>query len=211
MEVQIFDPHSTLIRTDGGTQMRPKLSREVIDDYKTALQEGQWHWPSHPYPVVYADGSAYWLADGEQRLTACREANQPFHADVRRGSLQDAIWYGIAANQDHGLRRSNEAKRNSVVAALHHPNGRTMSDRELADHCGVSHTFVANVRKDQGIDESERTGKDGRKINVARIGRGSPLKQIDKWWKQAPLEDRKAIYQRVTVLARQDFGAEATP
>jgi len=46
-----------------------------------------------------------------------------------------------------------------------------MSDNALAEHCGVSHTFVGKVRLETVASGATRTGKDGRTIDTSNIGR----------------------------------------
>lgn len=64
------------------------------------------------------------------------------------------------------------------MAALRHPKGAKLSDRQIAEHCGVSHATVIKIRAELEstgqIDQSPtRTGRDGRTINVANIGKAS--------------------------------------
>ena len=60
--------------------------------------------------------------------------------------------------------------------ALAHPKATGMSDAAIAEHCGVSREMVNDNRpKPLGIIPSQpakRTGRDGRTINTANIGRG---------------------------------------
>src|SRR5688500_4610428 len=46
-----------------------------------------------------------------------------------------------------GLRRTNEDKRRAVEAALRHPKAAKLSDRQIAEHVGVSHDMVNRLRK----------------------------------------------------------------
>src|SRR5262249_25872863 len=73
----------------------------------------------------------------------------------------------------------------TVKAALEHSNASALSNRQVAEHCGVSEGTVRNYRKESTaqITQSEqtaspetpalrvRTGRDGRKINTAKIGK----------------------------------------
>ena len=68
----------------------------------------------------------------------------------------------------------------AVKAALMHPQGSGKSDRQIAAHVGVDHQTVANWRaKLTGeIRQSDvRTGRDGRTINTANIGRRPEAQQ----------------------------------
>ncbi len=67
----------------------------------------------------------------------------------------------------------NEDKQRAVKAALAHPKAKGMSDRKIAEHCGVSFQTIANWRKSLPNFGSQpaRTGADGRTINTANIGK----------------------------------------
>lgn len=132
------------IRTDGGTQPRVKLSEEVCRDYAERMKDGA----SFPPIEIYYDGENFWLADGFHRLKAHKTARpeELVECRVHKGTLEDARWHSYGVNKTHGLRRTNEDKSQAVKAALQHPNGVEKSDREISDHVGVSHPFVAKVR-----------------------------------------------------------------
>lgn len=77
-----------------------------------------------------------------------------------------ARWAACAANKN-GLHRTNEDKRKAVLAALAHPKGRGMSDRAIAQHCGVGHVMVNRIRgelfqKNTSGKPQTRTGRDGK-------------------------------------------------
>lgn len=133
----------TEIRTDGGTQPRAQLDMMVVAEYADEMQAGN----RFPAVIVFYDGSDYWLADGYHRLWAARQTGlEAIDADVRQGTVDDARWFSYAANQSHGLRRSNEDKRRAVEAALQHPKAGGLSDNQIAHHCGVSQPFVSKLR-----------------------------------------------------------------
>ncbi len=175
------------IRTDGGTQPRAELREEVIADYAERMESGV----TFPPVIVFFDGTNYWLADGFHRLMAARRAapDQPLPATVHTGTLQDAQWFSYSVNKTHGLRRTNEDKERAVRAALAHEKAATLSNVNIAQHCGVSEFTVRKYRDEQEVtsrisksnDESEpttdaspaprpRIGRDGRTINTSRIG-----------------------------------------
>lgn len=168
----------TYIRTDGGTQPRSMYHYGTVDSYAEDMEAGA----AFPPVVVFYDGSDYWLADGFHRVLAAKKIERAtINADIRQGTLQDAQWYSYSVNQTHGLRRSNEDKRRAVEAALAHPKAAGMSDREIAEHCGVSHQTVSNYRIALSKFDSQstnpiRTGRDGRTINTANIGKSNGKK-----------------------------------
>lgn len=177
------------IRLDGGTQPRAKLSEETICEYAADMEAGDVFRPI----TVYFDGKDYWLADGFHRVEAKRrlDPNGSIDADVVQGTQLDAQWFSYSVNKGHGLRRTNEDKARAVTAALRHPEGISRSDSDIASHVGVTTPTVAKYRakaeptikilksteaaphEDAPSAARPRTGRDGRTINTARIGRPS--------------------------------------
>ena len=159
------------LRLDGGTQPRSKLDYEVMDAYAEAYATGA----KLPPVVVYFDGKDYWLADGFHRWWASRKAERKtILCEIREGTQQDAQWYSYAANKTHGLHRSNPDKQAAVKAAFLHPNGAKLSDGQIAEHVGVSDFMVRKYRAELTpiiSESSTRTGRDGRTINTANIGK----------------------------------------
>jgi hypothetical protein len=138
------------IRADGGTQVRVCIPADAVEEYTAAYEAGT----ELPDLEVIHDGRAYWLWDGFTRLEAMKKAGKKKAAcNVREGTLEDARWLALSANRTHGVRRTNADKRRAVEAAVAmHP---TYKDRVIADHCGVSNTFVGNVRHALGSPVSE--------------------------------------------------------
>ena len=160
------------IRLDGGTQPRGRLRQQQIKAYADDMRAGM---TFPPVEVVY-DGQDYWLWDGFHRVHASRLAGaSEIDAHVAAGTHADAQWLSYSANKANGLYRSNQDKRRAVEAAMGHPKAAAMSNVQIAEHCGVSEFLV---RKLQGKSTSikskspTRTGRDGRTINTARIGKG---------------------------------------
>lgn len=141
------------IRTDGGTQARVELDSTTVFEYMDALIDGV----ELPPVTVFVDAEEQrWLADGFHRLEAARRARHAvIHAEVRFGSLRDAVLHAAGANASHGLRRTNADKRKAVHILLGDEEWSQWSNRRIAQHAGVSHVFVANVRRDL---EAERSG-----------------------------------------------------
>jgi ParB-like chromosome segregation protein Spo0J len=149
------------IKIDGGTQSRAKIDQDVVADYCEKMREGA----QFPPIVVFYDGAEYFLADGFHRYFAAKKAGSPgFKCDVREGTLRDAILYSFGANISHGLRPSIADKRKSVTAMLLDIEWQEWSDREIARRCGVSHTFVAAIRKELGAEKTETKFKRDGKV-----------------------------------------------
>ena len=108
----------------------------------------------------------------------------------------------------------------AVKGALFHPEGVGKSDQELADHIGVSRRMVLDWRKHleatrQLAKSEERTGKDGRTINTAKIGKKpapppevadlSEAREMGEKQKQgAVLHEAREIRARRTEERRQE-------
>ena len=181
------------IRLDGGTQPRAMIDQIVVTEYAEAMREGA----SFPAVVVWFDGTDYWLSDGYHRVHAALTLGMDtIHADVRTGTQQDAQWHSYGVNATHGLRRTNDDKRRAVEAALRHPIAATMSTRTIAEWCGVSHTFVNNLRPsvnglqiDMPPQRIVTRGNSTYTINTANIGR-TPEPQITHYAPIDPIPPR---------------------
>lgn len=133
------------IRIDGGTQSRVKIDENVVAQYADEMLNGD----VFPPVVLFYDSVHYWLADGFHRYFANKRINSPgIRADVREGSVRDAILHGIEANNKHGLRPTNEDKRKGVITILKDIEWQDLSNREIGRICGVSHTLVNAIRNE---------------------------------------------------------------
>ena len=133
------------IRLDGGTQSRVKIDDNLVAEYAEMMQAGV----EFPPVVVFHDGTDYWLSDGFHRYYARKRIKAPgIPVDSRDGSVRDAILFGISANNKHGKRPTNEDKRKGVITILMDIEWQDMSDRQIAQICGVSHTYVGQLRKE---------------------------------------------------------------
>jgi uncharacterized ParB-like nuclease family protein len=158
-----------VIRTDGATQPRAAIDFEAVFDYMDAMSDGA----EFPPVVVFYDGTSYWLADGFHRVKAAEQAGfEEIACELHQGTQQEAQWYSFGANKTNGLRRTNDDKQRAVRAALAHPKGVGLSDRQISSHVGVDHKTVGAWReKLEGTGEipqsGQRTGRDGRTTNIA--------------------------------------------
>jgi hypothetical protein len=180
-----------IIRLNGGTQPRAELNIETIGEYSERMKAGE----KFPPITVFFDGKEYWLADGFHRVgAAMRLQYATIEAEVIQGTQSDAQWFSYSVNKAHGMRRTNEDKVRAVRAALSHPQSKTLSDSAIADHVGVRRETILKYRREIENDllatnksnkeastspapsdtsgkRSLRTGRDGRTINTARIGK----------------------------------------
>lgn len=138
---------------DERCQLRRVLTQEAVDEY-AELYTDETDLP--PLEVVDVDGDKL-LIDGFHRLAAARQIGAGFVrvVVVEEADIDRAVWLAAAANQGHGVRRSNEDKRNAVRMALGSATGQEQSTRVLAEHLGVSHMLVSKMRKEE--EERENT------------------------------------------------------
>ena len=116
-----------------------------------------------PPVVVFQNDGEFIMADGFHRAKAARRARlKHILAEIRQGSRKDALRFALGANHKHGLRRTNGDKRRAVELAL--AEFGNQSDRLLAEMCGVSQTFVTNIRHQliAVMSSAPRLGKDGK-------------------------------------------------
>lgn len=167
---KIIDIELDKIRIDGGTQPRAKIDMEVVNDYSTSFELGA----NFPPIDVFFDGKEYWLADGFHRWHGARAAHlDELPASIHNGTQRDAILFAVGANATHGLKRTNEDKRQAVMLLLNDAEWSKWSNRSIADKCGVSHNLVNDLRQTMASDAivSERkfitsTGKEAtRKVD----------------------------------------------
>ena len=158
------------IRLDGGTQPRAALNSSAVEDYTQAMSAGA----EFPPVTVFYDGTDYWLADGFHRVKSAYAAHlETIECEVHQGRVEDAQWFSFSANRTNGLRRTTSDKQRAVKAALTHAKAYGLSDHQIATHVGVDVKTVGNWRAKLTMEipqSTKRRGRDGRTIDVARIG-----------------------------------------
>jgi hypothetical protein len=142
--------HESLVsRADG-------LRQDVIDEYREGVQRGD----VFPPITVFSDGSTHYLVDGFYRYYAYRlEQIETIEAEVHQGSLRDALLFSATINQKHGVRRTNADKWKAVNTLLQDQEWSQWSDNAIAKHCGVTHPFVATVRRSLETVTSEQPNR----------------------------------------------------
>jgi hypothetical protein len=153
------------IRRDPDVQPRVAVDSATVDQYAEAMQDGA----VFPPIDVFWDGKVYWLADGFHRVAATEKAEEDqLQARVHEGTKRDAILHAAGSNATHGLQRGNADKRRAVGLLLSDTKWAEWSDREVGRRCGVSHTFVSNVRR-----KLPGKGTDEQASKKRRVRRGS--------------------------------------
>jgi hypothetical protein len=198
------------INRSGGTQPRAALDERYIADLVEVLTNGG---SLPPVDVTY-DGVQYWLHDGFHRWEAhCQAERDEIDAVVHQGDLQAAQWQSYAANQAHGLRRTREDRERAIRAALKHPAGQQLSNREIAKHLGVDDKTIGKYRQEmeqaaQIPQVRERTGGDGKTYTqpvkrlfvneLNAIVTGWVSKHWQREWPENPSHSNGTFWQELT-------------
>jgi hypothetical protein len=146
-EVRIAD-----LVADDRCQARENMNWDAVGDYRAAYEAGE----SLPPLEVFGVKGKLIIVDGFHRCEAAIRAGVatlPVNM-VGEGAMGDAIWEALRKNHHHGVQRTQADKRKAVRKALARDD--SASDRAIAKHCGVSHTFVAIMRKGK-VEQLELT------------------------------------------------------
>ncbi len=136
-----------LIRLDGDTQARIDVHSDTVDEYAELITASKTKWPFPPL-TVYHDGTSYYPADGFHRVLAAAKAGRAsIPCDVKKGTARDARFYGMKANDEHGLRMSRDDRKKNVVWML--DNYPDMTQENIAVNAGVSTRTVGSVVADR--------------------------------------------------------------
>jgi uncharacterized ParB-like nuclease family protein len=135
---------------DERLQSRTEINEGTVSEYAEAILEGA----DFPPVLVYFDGISYYLTDGYHRLLAHKRAEKvSILCNVVQGTLRDAVFHSTGVNTAHGMRRTYADKRKAVMTLLDDFEWSDWSNAEIARQCGVSPTFVANLRDSGGPAE----------------------------------------------------------
>lgn len=163
---KLFTP-KTLHEIDlkGSPKVRSKVRTDVVDEYFD-IYEAKGRMPE--VELFEVEKGRYLVADGMHRVSAMMEfpeiSKWAWTMNVRKGDYAECLRFALKANDRHGLRRSNEDKRQSVITAL--KEFPKVSNAQLAEITGTSDMLVAELKKElinaNIIPKSDKvTGKDG--------------------------------------------------
>ena len=203
------------IDTNSGTESRP-LHDDTVDEYADLWKAG-----ANFEPVdVFREGSRFHVGDGFHRIAGARKAGKKqIQGRVFEGTRRAALLHSLAANQQHGLRRSPTDKRYAVGKAL--AELKEFSDRQIAKLIGVSHTFVASCRREStgnvASSTETRVGADGKRRKVPRKAppASSPLPASSppatsglprRWLPPNPPYDWSAVNKSATEMGFSEEG-----
>ena len=192
------------ILASAATQVRKKLSKDIIDEYVEDMQNGA----IFPPLIVFAEAESdrYILADGFHRHHAYVNAEIPkCKVEVHEGGLHEALLYALQANGEHGLRRNNVDKRNAVELALKDPEISGLQIIQIADICRVNERTVRRIRDDMDLDVGKR--KKGNKK-----GKGQdPSPDDERPTRPAPTQDeveRDELRAALSAIKAFPYGGE---
>lgn len=135
---------------DAKLQSRIEIDETTVSEYAESIKSGD----EFPPVLVYFDGINYYLTDGYHRYHAHKRAEKvSILCDVVNGTFRDAILHATGVNSKHGMRRTHADKRKAVMTLLDDFEWSMWSNAEVARQCGVSPTFVANLRDSGGPAE----------------------------------------------------------
>jgi len=161
----------SVIRTDGETQARVSLSQETIKRYADLMADGVEFTPV----TVFYDGAEYWLADGFHRYFATKSNGElEIDADVKDGTVEDAILHSFSANGTHGLPRAPEDTRNIVSRILAHPKWKSWTDTTIAKHIHSSPSTVGRIRR--SLESEGKVDPKTEKKYIDKHGKESTIK-----------------------------------
>lgn len=137
---------STIVAADDAQMRAAGTDAAIVGEYMEALEAGA----VLPPIIVYRNGEdRCHVADGFHRVEAAKKLGRTeIVADVRHGTLRDAIMHAAGANASHGVRRTNADKRRAVMTLLNDRQWSKWSDRKIGEACKVDHKTVAAIRRE---------------------------------------------------------------
>lgn len=189
------------IRRDGGTQPRTTLNLNWVEEYGQDMLAGA----VFPPAVVFFDGTDYWLADGFHRVEAADAIGlTEYPADIRQGTLRDAVLFSVGANGTHGQRRTNDDKRRAVLKLLGDPEWSAWSDHHIARQCAVDHKVVARLRPAVPIDTRAKPQADVRTFIHPKTGQPTTMRT-------GSINGTRSRAVQATLEAAEDHQSQAAP
>lgn len=145
-------------------QIRALVSKKTVNEYAEMIGEGTHFDPVDVFPhpeggYILADGWHRYLAREERGLKSI-EVN--IH-EVIADAVSEAIEFSCERNTRHGLRMSNEDKRNAIRTILNNEKLRRKSDRQISKMVSVSPQLVAEVRSEAAAEDAEAIKKKAKK------------------------------------------------
>ncbi len=143
----------TQICTDSAIQPRLERNRRWIKALAQAMHQGR----ELPPVVCFYDGYNYWLADGLDRLEAAKLAEQKaILADIRQGSLQEAISYSRFGSQRNKDKRQVVDRFLGLLESMSEEEKEYWSHQNIGTYCCVTSAYVGQRRQNLGYTQPSK-------------------------------------------------------
>jgi ParB-like chromosome segregation protein Spo0J len=136
----------TDIAIDETLQPRVEINWDKVHEYASHMRDGA----EFPSIRVYRikDSGTLVLSDGRHRYEARKFLRlDTIEADVRDGTMRDALRHAVEFNAQHGLAFTRSDQQRAIELYLKDTLLRSMSDRDIARHLHCSPTTVGTVRR----------------------------------------------------------------
>ncbi len=161
---------------DPSLNLRDRLDDFTVERYADA-------WLRMPPVTVFEVDGQWLLADGFHRhAAAVMIGKRSLPAEIREGSISDALDFVASVNLFHGLPLTRSERRRAVEVKLRiHPD---WSDRRLAEELAIGRELIGKIRKmlvESGQIEAavSRVGADGKTYTSAGLPR-DPNERLPK-------------------------------
>lgn len=163
------------INIAAGTQTRFKICEVTVSEYAAAIEEGA----KMPPVVLFTDGNEMYLADGWHRYHAHDRCGlKDILAEIKTGTVDDALIYSLGTNDKHGLPRNNADKRKiATIAVEKFPAD---SSSKIATVTGLSHTFIDKIRAEIAETLSKSSNQPATVAGSKRMGTDNKLRSLPK-------------------------------
>jgi ParB-like chromosome segregation protein Spo0J len=161
---------------DPNLNLRDRLDEFTVERYAES-------WERLPPITVYEVKGRWLVADGFHRhAAAVRLGLETINAEVRKGTMTEALDFVSSVNLFHGLPLTRSERRRAVEVKMriHHD----WSDRRMAEELGVSRELVAKTRRSlieggQVPNNPGRIGADGKTYSSAGLPK-DPRERLPK-------------------------------
>jgi len=160
------------IEATAATQVRVKISKEMVDQYTEDFQNGA----DFPPLIVYREKNTdrNILADGFHRHRAAINAGrEDIGCYIYEGGMREALIEALGANSEHGFRRTNADKRHAVEMALKDPEISQLTQQEIADICRVTRRTVGRI-VNESLTSPDEDGENGTKSHSKKPEKPKP-------------------------------------
>ena len=184
----------SVIRIDGGTQVRKQLNQDKVQEYADLMRDKV----EFPPITVFFDGSDYWLSSGFHRLFATKQiGNVSIDCEIKEGTVRDAKLFAYGANK-HGLPHTPEENRQIVVELIKDSEWGKWSNAQIGKHIGVSGMTIGRIRK--GLEEPPKeevtyVNKHGKEATM-KLKKKEPVVEV----KETKEEEQPSVQEKIQEL-----------